>query len=230
MSTTEQSRWLTVGNILLGEAPDPQDATDPAELLSRSFQEHGVIRSGAKGLRHLSGAAMRAVSTQLAEVLLSSLDLLDVRELLVNGWRKHKDLKEAAVRTQAAPGSEELVTLATHRIDSAHQPSVDLIVHEATVHTCVFDVTVELELNGVLATVREGMLVALRGGTCVITAKLALGAIPLIPPQQRRVELNKVVNLGSGVRLLDDKTSTPPGESTDADLKDKDKDDPGRPH
>ncbi|MGH3913653.1 MAG: hypothetical protein ACRDTC_09605 [Pseudonocardiaceae bacterium] len=194
---------LTVGNILLGESPDAGDPTDPAETLARSFSEHGVVRTGIKGFRHLSGAALRAVSTQLAEVVLTSLDLLDVRELVVNGWCKHKDLREAAVRTHAVAGSEELVVLATHRIDSTHQPSVDLIVKEATVHTCVFDVGVEFEINGVLAVVRQGMLTALRGGTCLITATLALGEIPLLPPQQRRIELAKFITLNPPVRLLD---------------------------
>lgn len=204
MSTTEHSRWQTVGSILLGESTSSDNPTDPVDALANSFNEHGVVRSGIKGFRHLSGAAMRAISSQLAEVLVTSLDLLDVRELLVNGWSKHKNLKEAAARTHAVPGSEELVTLATHHIDSTHQPSVDLIVKEATVHTCVFDVTVEFDLNGVMAVVRQGMLVAIRSGTCVITAKLALGGIPLLPPQQRRIDLAKFINLKPGVRLLDE--------------------------
>jgi len=207
MTTTERSRLQTVGSILLGDSPDPDDPVDPAEVLARSFKEHGVVGSGIKGFRHLSGAAMRAVSSQLAEVLLTSLNLLDVRDLLINGWSKHKDLREAAARTHAVPGSEELVTLATHRIDSTHQPSIDLIVKEATVHTCVFDVTVEFDLNGVMAVVRHGMLAALRGGTCVVTARLALGGIPLVPPQQRRIDLVKFINLKPGVRLLDETAS-----------------------
>lgn len=206
MSTSERSRLLTVGNILLGDPPDSEEPVDPAEVLTRSFSEHGVVRSGIKGFRHLSGAALRAVSGQLAEVVLTSLDLLDVKEMLVNGWSKHQDLREAAIRTQAVAGSEELVVLATHRIDSTHQPSIDLIVKETTVHTCVFDVTVEFNLTGVLAVVRQGMLAALRGGTCVITAKLTLGEIPLVPPQQRRIDLVKFITLNPPVRLLGETT------------------------
>ncbi len=217
MSTIERSRLLTVGSILLGDPPESDTPIDPAEVLTRSFKENGVVGSGVKGFRHLSGAAVRAVSSQLAETLLTSLDLLDVKELLVNGWCKHRDLKEAAARTHAVPGSEELVTLATHRIDSAHQPSIDLIVKEVTVHTFVFDVTVEFDLNGVIAAVRQGMLVALRGGTCLITAKLALGDIPLMPPQQRRVELARFINLKPGVRLLD-QTATQSRDSHDTRL------------
>lgn len=217
MSTTEPSRWQTVGSILLGDSTDSDDPTVPAEVLARSFHEQGVVRSGIKGFRHLSAAAMRAVTSQLAEVLLTSLDLLDVRELLLNGWRKHKDLRDAAARTHAVPGSEELVTLATHRVDSTHQPSVDLIVQEATVYTCVFDVTVEFDLNGVMAVVRQGMLVSLRGGTCVITAKLALGGMPLLPPQQQRIDLVKFINLKPGVRLLDETTRSDDGDSTNSD-------------
>jgi hypothetical protein len=167
------------------------------------FNEHGVVRSGMKGFRHLSGAAMRAVSRQLAEVALQSLDLLDLRDLLVNGWCKHKDLKEAAKRTHAVAGSEELVTLAAHRIDSSHHPSVDLIVKETPVHTCVFDVTVSFDLNGVMAVVRQGTLAAVRSGTCVLMATFAMSEVPLLPPQQRRVDLAKFITLNPAVRLLD---------------------------
>lgn len=200
---SRSSRWRTVGDILLGESPDEDDPTDPADVLSRSFSEHGVVKTGAKGFRHLSGAAMNAVSRQLAEVALSSLNLLDLRDLLLNGWRKHKDLRAAAERTHALPGTEEMVTLAAHSVSSTHQPSVDLIVKEAKVHTCVFDVSVTFDVNGVMAVVRQGELVALRGGTCEITVRLAMGEIPLVPPQQRRIELAKFITLKRPVRLLD---------------------------
>ncbi|MFN2495862.1 MAG: hypothetical protein ABR608_08130 [Pseudonocardiaceae bacterium] len=209
MSAAERTRDLSVGDVLLGDSPD---ADDRAEVLTRSFGDRGVVRSGIKGFRHLSGAAMRVVTHQLAEVILQSLDLIDVKDLLVGGWRKHKELIEAAARTRAVAGSEELVALAAHHIASTHQPSIDLIVKGNTVHTCVFDLGVKFDINGVLAVVRQGELTALRGGTCLITAHLALGEVPLVPPQQRRVDLAKLITLNPPVRLPE-KTATGSGGS-----------------
>lgn len=199
MSAPERTRSLSAADVLLGDSPD----ADNAEVLARSFDERGVVQSGSKGLRHLSGTAMRALTRQLAEVVLSSLDVIDLKDLLVGGWRKYKDLTDAAVRTLAAIGTEELVALAAHRIVSTHQPSVDLVVKGVNVHTCVFDLSVAFDVNGVLAVVRKGELAALRGGTCVITAELAHGEVPLLPPQERRVDLAKFVTLKPAVRLLD---------------------------
>lgn len=201
MSAPERTRpTTTAADLLVGDAPDG----DNAETLAQSFAERGVIRSGIKGLRHLSGSASRALTRELAEVVLKSLDVVDLKDLLVGGWRKYKDLTDAAVRTLAAIGTQELVALAAHRIVSTHQPSVDLIVKDVNVHTVVFDLTVAFDVSGVLAVVREGKLAALRGGNCLITGELALGEAPLLPPVERRVDLAKFVTLNPAVRLLDE--------------------------
>ena len=70
--------------------------------------------------------------------------------------------------------------------------------------------SVAFELNGVLAVVRQGELAALRGGTCVITAKLALGEVPLVPPQRRRIDLAKSITLNPAVRLLGETAKAQP--------------------
>lgn len=203
MSTPEPTKSLTASDVLLGDSP----AEDNAESLARSFGERSVVQSGIKGLRHLSGSATKALTRQLAEVVISSLDLVDLRDLLVSGWCKYKDLTDAALRTLTTLGAEELVSLAAHRIVSTHHPSVDLIVKGVNVHTCVFDLNVAFDVNGVLAVVRRGELAALRGGTCVISAELGMGDAALLPAQQRRVDLTRFVTLKPAVRLLDKATT-----------------------
>ncbi len=42
----------------------------------------------------------------------------------------------------------------------------------------------------------------------MITVKLALGEVPLVPPQQRRVDLAKSITLNPAVRLLGDTATT----------------------
>jgi hypothetical protein len=110
-------------------------------------------------------------------------------------------LTKAAKRTLASPDSEEIVVLATHRVVSTHQPSVDLIIDGIKVHTLVFELTVEFDLNGVVAVVRRGDLVALRCGECVVTATLTLKETSLKRSRKGRIDLPLVVRLNPAISL-----------------------------
>ncbi len=199
MNTAKPTPPVTAGSVLLGDSSD----ADTTEVLARSFSEHGVTRSGIPGLRHLSDPALRAVAHQLAAVTKKSLDL-DLEELLVAGWRKYSDLIDAAARTLAEPGSEEVVVLATHRIVSTHHQDIELLVDDATVRTFVFELSVAFDLNAVLAVVRQGELVALRGGECVVTVTLTLEDVSVMPPQEQRIDPVVMVTLDRPVPLLNE--------------------------
>jgi hypothetical protein len=170
------------------------DATETVEDLTRSFSDCGVAHSAIQGLRGLSGSALAAVDREIATVTDGLLNL-DFEHLLMSGWRKYTELTKAAERTLAAPGSEELVVLAMHRVVSTHHPSVDLLVDGVKVHTFVFELTVVFELNGVTAVLRHGDLVALRGGQCVVTVTLTLEGTPLKLSRKGRIDLALVVQL-----------------------------------
>jgi hypothetical protein len=128
MNVADLTRPVSVRVFLLG------DATDTVEALTRSFNECGVAQSAIQGIRSLSTSALQAVNHQIATVT-NGLLHLDLENLLMSGWHKYTELTKAAKRTLAAPGSEEVVFLATHRIVSTHRPSVDLLVDGAKVHT-----------------------------------------------------------------------------------------------
>lgn len=180
---------------------------DTVEVLAHSLSEQGVYQSAIQGLRNLSGSALQAVNHQIATVADKLLDL-DLGDMLMSGWRKYTELTKAAERTLASPGSEEIVVLATHRVVSTHHPSVDLLVNNAKVHTFTFELTVTFDLNGVAAVVRQGNLVALRGGECVVTATLTLKETPLELSRKGRIDLALVVPLRRPVPLARQDHST----------------------
>jgi hypothetical protein len=170
------------------------DNTDTVEALTHSFQEQGVAQSALRGACHLTGAALDAVNQEIATVT-EGLLKLDLGDMLISGWRKYTELSKAAQRTLASPGSEELVVLATHRVVSTHYPSVEVLIDGVKVHTFVFELKVIFDLNGVIAVIRQGNLVALRTGECVVTATLTL--------QGTRLELSRKghLNLPLAIRL-----------------------------
>jgi len=197
MSSGELFQPLTARVFLLGKS----EGASSAEVFASSLSERGIAGSAIEGLRHLSASALKAVDHEVAAVADGFLNL-DLGSVLVSGWRKYTDLTGAAARTLAAPGSEEVVILAAHRVISTHHPSVDLLVDGVKVYTFVFDLNVVFDLNGVVAVVRLGELVALRGGECVVTVSLALEGLPLMPQRQGRVDLALVVRLRPAIPLL----------------------------
>jgi len=196
VSATDVTAPVSARVFLLGD----DTGADTAEVLARSLGESGVAGSAIQGLRGLSTSALQAVHREVATVTNGLLNL-DFGNLLVSGWRKYTDLTKAAKRTLVSPDSEEIVVLATHRVVSTHQPSVDLIVDGIKVHTLVFELKVEFDLNGVVAVVRRGDLVALRCGECVVTATLTLEGTSLKRSRKSRIDLPLAVRLNPAIPL-----------------------------
>ena len=195
-SSTEHPGPLSVRVFLLGDAT----GADTVEVLTHSLSEQGMTQSAIYGLRSLSGSALQAVNHEIATVADGLLNL-DLGNILISGWCKYTDLTKAAERTLAAPGSEEVVVLATHRVVSTHHPSIELLIDGIKVHTFVFEVKVVFDLNGVAAVLRQGKLVALRGGECAVTATLTLEGTPLELSRKGRIDLALVIPLHRPIPL-----------------------------
>ena len=196
MSTQTATRPLTARTFLLGRATE-----DGTEVLAGALREHQVA-GAAVGGRRLSRSAVRAVDAEIAAVAARLLDL-PLGDALVSAWRTYGALVTAAERTSAMPGSEEVVVLATHRVAWSYDPHLDLLVDGVRVTTLDFELGVTFDLDGVVAVVRQGELVALRAGECTITASLTLRETTLAH-RRARTHAAVVLPLEPPVRLLGD--------------------------
>ena len=208
MTTAAATHPLTVSAFLFGEDQDPEHA------LAQALHEHGVLGSTGSALALVSEAGREAASDQVADAANGLLDL-DLGDLVVAGWRKQGQLAAAAERTAANPGSSEVVELATHRVSSAHHPSVELLVNDVHVATVTFDLTIEFVVKALVVTVRDGHLVSLHSGTCDVAATLAAEGIQLAS-RRAHFELPLVVRwplllrLGGGSDPLPYGAKSPP--------------------
>ena len=141
-------------------------------------------------------AAVQQVSATAAELL--DVNLADV---VAAGWRQHADLTGAARRTLAAPGSTELVDLASHRVTAHQDPYVSVLVDGHQVGTVRFRITLGFSISPLLAEVSQGRLAALRSGRCEVTATLAVQDITVVS-RQEQLDLPGAVALRHGIRLL----------------------------
>jgi hypothetical protein len=179
--------------LLFGPEADSRNAI-ARQIASADPERFGRALEGLpKATRE---AAVREVAAATAGLL--NVNLIDV---LVAGWRKYHDLTSAARRTLAAPGSTELVQLATHRVAEAQQPYVSVLVDDRRVATLNLVLSVVFDVSALLAEIRAGRLVALHSGHCDVTATLTLEDADVVT-KQAHLELPGVVAVGAGIRLL----------------------------
>ncbi len=203
-STTTSTAPVTMRSFLF----DTGTGADTAEAISHALNEHGVAGSALQGVRHLSASATKTVDREIGTVVDGLLEM-DLGDILVSGWRKHRSLTDAARRTLATPGSEEVVALAAHRVTATYRPHVDLLVDSAKVNTFEFELTTLFDLTGVAAVVSRGDLVAVQGGACTVTATLTLEGAQLAQ-RQGHLDPALIVRLQPGMPLIDKAATTQP--------------------
>ena len=199
MTSATTQTGLTVRTFLLGSGPE-DDTTRIRQLLS----ENDVVGRCGRDLTRLTQQGREAAEEQLASVTAGLLDL-DLGDLLIYGWRTRERLVKAARETRQIPGRRDVVQLGTHRITSAHNPTVELLVDGVKVHTFRFQLTVIFDIDVAALVIRDGLLTALKAGDGAVTCTLALempdGDIELVN-QQRKIDLHLIINIGRGIPLL----------------------------
>jgi hypothetical protein len=151
-------------------------------------------------LQGLSQATRNAAIREISSVGAGLLEL-DLSALLVAGWRKYTALTQAARRTAAMPGSEEIVDIVTHRISVISHPNVELLVNDVRVTTVNFDLRIEFEVKALTAVVRSGRIVALDSGRCEVTGIVAIEGV-VVATRTAELDLHLLVHLGDGIPLL----------------------------
>lgn len=197
MTTTAPAQSFTVRAFLLGpECPDSADA------LAGPLHGGGATQGLLRGTRPLTPAADQAVEHELAGSIDSFLSL-DVFDVAAGGWRRHAALTEAAHRTRATPGSEEVVAMASHEITSNHRPYVDVFMDGAKVGTLDIRLDLLFRISGLVTVVRDAHMVAVRSGQCELEARLTVQQI-LLAERQGRLDLPGIWHLHTPLPLLRD--------------------------
>ena len=194
MTTAEPDRPLTAADLLFGSS------ADAPEVLARQIVSVGRGQNLGRVLTHLPRVTQEAAIREaaLAAAVLLKVDLIDV---LVAGWREHRDIHSAARRTLATPGSKELVGLAPHRVSTVQQPAVSILVDGQRVHTLQLGLSIICEVTGLVAGISHGRLGGLHAGRGEVGVALTIHEIEVLT-KRTHLELPGMVALKSGLRLL----------------------------
>lgn len=194
MTTAEGGRAPTALDLLF----DPN--TDAAEALASEILSPGGDQNLDHALARFPEMTRRAAAREAATTAAALLKV-DLVEVLMRGWRKHRDIISAARRTLAAPGSTELVIVTSHQIKLDHRPSISVLVDGQRVATLQLGLSIVFDLNAVLLGISGGRLIGVRSGRCDITATLAVQGTDLLV-KRGHLELPGVISLRRGIRLL----------------------------
>jgi len=192
--TDQPGTALTLRQIL--KAQEPQVA---------GAEAGGLPNTGAGSLGpHLQGvpATLRAAAAE--QILTLVATVLDRRliDLLASGWRKWKQLSDAARRTIVAPGQVEIVELIDHEISSIQRPSVDVTYDGRRVAQIAAEVAVSVDVHAATAVIQDGRLLALRSGHADVDARMSIEGV-VVAEAERQLELAIEIPLGDGIPLIE---------------------------
>jgi hypothetical protein len=192
MTTAGPDGVLTAADLLFGSSEDAHEA------LTRHVMASG--RSLARALVRLPRMT-REAAVREAAVAAAGLLKVDLMDVLVAGWREHRDIYSAARRTLATPGSKELVGLAPHRVSTVQQPAVSILVDGHRVHTLQLGLSIIFEVTGLVAGVSAGRLAGVHAGRGEIGVALTIHELEVLT-KRSHLELPGAMALKSGFRLL----------------------------
>jgi hypothetical protein len=192
LTTSEPDDVITAADLLFGSAEDAHEA------LARHVMSAG--RRTARAFERLPRVTREAAVREAAVAAVGLLKV-DLMEVLVTGWREHRDIFSAARRTLDMPGSKELVGLAPHRITTVQQPAVGILVDGHRVHTLQLGLSIFFEVTGLVAGIHAGRLAAIHAGRGDLGVALTIHELEVLT-RRSHLELPGVKSLSRGFRLL----------------------------
>jgi hypothetical protein len=104
------------------------------------------------------------------------LDLLDINvvDVLLGGWKAHREVRRELELTAADSTRRAVVELAHHSIESTHTPAIELRTHGRKLLELSFPLELLFEIEAVTLTVRRGAVSEVRPGGVKVRGTMQL--------------------------------------------------------
>ncbi len=103
-------------------------------------------------------------------------DLLDINvvEVLLAGWKKHKEVRAQLRATAADPSRTVMVYIGHHTLDSMHKPSIELRSYGRRLVELSFPIELTFEIGAIELTLRAGAVTEIRSGEVKVRGTVKL--------------------------------------------------------
>lgn len=174
---------VTLTDIFLREHKELDDATN------RQLTKNGHIRQLQKKIDE-SGHANRmpAIVDKVSAYMEDILDI-SLEGILVSGWKKYATIAEALERSKKSPQKTIYLSLSKHKIVSEHHPHIEIYLNEKMIEKIVFDIKLQLTLEGFVLEIKNGEVAAVETGKCGATGRMTYKDIILFEKKSQKIEL-----------------------------------------
>ena len=127
-----------------------------------------------------------------------AFDVLDVNvvDVLVGGWKKHADVREALRETAADSSRTAVVQLADHELESTHTPSIEVRSHGRIVANVTFPIELAFEVQAIELVIRQGEVQEIRPGSISARGTMKLERSVILERKLAPIRLPGTVALG----------------------------------
>jgi hypothetical protein len=175
-------------------------ADDPERRIQRELLADPAVLSGLAAAAVLSPMGTDLAAHEVARAI-SGLLAIDIVDVVLGGWKRHRDLQAAARRTLDDPDDHELVSVGEHAIEMHERPSVDVVVDGLLATTLDVDVSVTALIDTLVARVESGLLTGIETGKVTVTGKVKVRQV-LIAQSSCVLDAAVDIPLRSGIPLL----------------------------
>jgi hypothetical protein len=162
----------------------------------------GSKEAGTTFARQAAGKAgplWAAIRKRIPEQL-STLMGIDAADVLVGAWNKTRELRKYRDPLRYPPEQVILLPLAKHRIQSKHEPFVEITIDGQVIGTVRFQIEIDLTLEGAELKIQAGRIKEIRLGQCAGKGTIKCeGAV--LGEAERRLTLPGTIDLHDGIAI-----------------------------
>lgn len=140
------------------------------------------------------------VTGEIEDALLQALDVGFI-DVFTSAWIKLKELQPYRDRKAHPPSEVAMVPLAKHSIRSTHRPAIEILLGERRILELVFDVALELQLDGFILKIQDGRILEIASGRFKGKGSLKYGGATLIAKETPAYSLPGRIALDSAVPI-----------------------------
>jgi hypothetical protein len=147
----------------------------------------------------LQGQVFRVMISKLNE-LLDKVDIIE--DILAVTWSKSEELFDYLDTEKHPPDEVCMLPLTEHEITSEHAPSIEPYMKDQSLGKFIFNIGVNLMIQGVILEIQGGKIKKVHIGSCVGSGSIGCQDSPLLDIPEKEVEdIGGVADLGDGVAI-----------------------------
>lgn len=170
----------------------------PSQVFTASVSQEdlnslkGTVSSAVAGLswEHVEQTVCAKISEQLN---------CSPMEVMTDAWAKYQVLTESA--KQSKDGEAVFLGLEEHSITSTLHPYVEIQLGPQVLRKIEFDVSLTLELKGLVLKIEDGKITAIEAGVCEGSGEIQVKNISIWKHEIKPIELPGKISLGDGITI-----------------------------